>query len=267
MGFFNFFKNLFNTENKITNNTINPSSNIHQNINSTKTAHYSKKRSDVFYQFDIDKMVFCFSGKHGDVDYADFYFIPSEYHEKASHNLTTINILLNNIHKNHPQIPLFQYSLSNLEFARKSSELNNFCMFCHHPLNYHGKPNMHPYSLTLQFGEMNNSFFNIYFDVHGNVAKIRFVCWSNICYIFNAKIFDKELQITSAYKNANGKKERIFDIDFEMREKSKKEYQWVLDSFPELAPKSLSSYTRIKNSNSEKYQKIKQLAAEKGKIL
>lgn len=45
------------------------------------------------------------------------------------------------------------------------------------------------------------------------------------------------------------------------------EYYWIYEHLPDIAPKSLSGYTRMKKSNSKNYQTIKEAAREKGYIL
>lgn len=42
------------------------------------------------------------------------------------------------------------------------------------------------------------------------------------------------------------------------------EYYWIYENLPDLAPKSLSGYTRMKNSNSKNYQKIVEEAKKIG---
>lgn len=44
----------------------------------------------------------------------------------------------------------------------------------------------------------------------------------------------------------------------------KREYEQICKTFPDYAPKSLGGYSRMKNLNSENYQKIKKLAEENG---
>lgn len=51
------------------------------------------------------------------------------------------------------------------------------------------------------------------------------------------------------------------------KENTKEEFDWLREFLPELAPKSLSGYSRMKNIKSENYIKIKQAAKEKGKEL
>lgn len=46
--------------------------------------------------------------------------------------------------------------------------------------------------------------------------------------------------------------------------KNEKDYAWILNNLPDLAPKSLSGYSRMRNSNSANFIKIKKAAAEKG---
>lgn len=45
---------------------------------------------------------------------------------------------------------------------------------------------------------------------------------------------------------------------------NKVEYTWICENLPDLAPKSLSGYSRMKNSNSANYRKIRSLMKEKG---
>lgn len=49
-----------------------------------------------------------------------------------------------------------------------------------------------------------------------------------------------------------------------LKEQTKVEYSWLCENFPDIAPKSLSGYSRMKNSNSANYQKILLLMKEKG---
>ena len=51
------------------------------------------------------------------------------------------------------------------------------------------------------------------------------------------------------------------------KEKNRKDYNWICKKLPEISPKSLSGYTRMKNSNSKNYQKIVIAAREKGYII
>lgn len=45
------------------------------------------------------------------------------------------------------------------------------------------------------------------------------------------------------------------------------EYDWILENLPEIAPKSLGGYTKMKHSNSKNYQKIKDEANKLGMFL
>lgn len=47
-------------------------------------------------------------------------------------------------------------------------------------------------------------------------------------------------------------------------EMTKFEYEWLWENMPEICPKSLSGYSRMKNSNSANFQKIVAAAKEKG---
>lgn len=48
---------------------------------------------------------------------------------------------------------------------------------------------------------------------------------------------------------------------------SRQEFFWIQENLPELCPKSLSGYSRMKNANSRAYQIIVEEAAKKGKTL
>lgn len=47
-------------------------------------------------------------------------------------------------------------------------------------------------------------------------------------------------------------------------EKNRKDYDWIWENLPDIAPKSLSGYTKMRNSNSSNYKRIVQVASEKG---
>ena len=48
------------------------------------------------------------------------------------------------------------------------------------------------------------------------------------------------------------------------KHKTDVEYQWVCDNLPEIAPKSVNGYSRMKNSNSKGFQKLADEAEKKG---
>lgn len=50
----------------------------------------------------------------------------------------------------------------------------------------------------------------------------------------------------------------------EAQARSRAEYEWICNYLPELAPKSLGGYTKMKNANSANYQKIVAAAKSKG---
>lgn len=45
------------------------------------------------------------------------------------------------------------------------------------------------------------------------------------------------------------------------------DYDWVWENLPDIAPKSLSGYVRMKNTNSKNFQKLQSAAKEKGYII
>lgn len=50
-------------------------------------------------------------------------------------------------------------------------------------------------------------------------------------------------------------------------EKNRKDYKWICKHLSDISPKSLSGYTRMRNSNSKNYQKLVIAAKEKGYII
>jgi len=61
-------------------------------------------------------------------------------------------------------------------------------------------------------------------------------------------------------------KENFKKIQLEKTKKeiAKLEYDWLWEHLEEHCPKSLNSYTKVKNSNSERFKSIVKYAAEKG---
>lgn len=57
--------------------------------------------------------------------------------------------------------------------------------------------------------------------------------------------------------------EKIQHAQIEQK-KNRKDYKWICKHLPEISPKSLSGYTRMRNSNSKNYQKIVIAAKQKG---
>lgn len=49
-----------------------------------------------------------------------------------------------------------------------------------------------------------------------------------------------------------------------LHQQTENEYSWIRENLPDIAPKSLSGYSRMKNSNSANYQKLLSLMKEKG---
>lgn len=52
--------------------------------------------------------------------------------------------------------------------------------------------------------------------------------------------------------------------EMRLKKETEKEYFWILKHLPRIAPKSLNGYSRMKNSNSKNFQKIRKMAMEKG---
>lgn len=49
------------------------------------------------------------------------------------------------------------------------------------------------------------------------------------------------------------------------KRKNQEDYEWITKHLPDIAPKSLSGYSRMKNSNSKNYQKLQKAALKKGR--
>ena len=215
-------------------------------------------RKDVHYIIDISQLHFLYQGKCDDRYTGDVFRFSKQFYEKVGHILIPINHMLKKVHQLYPQqIPLLIYNENDLSFTRTSSEHNCFCKLKHHPKDYKGNLSKEPYSISLHFGDRDMSFFEIYYNQHGYINRIHLVCWvKTVLYEFFAEPYQNELQITSAYKKFGVKTNRIFDIPAEIRDKRKIEYQWVCENLPDLAPKSLSAYTRMKNNKTPSFIKL-----------
>lgn len=54
---------------------------------------------------------------------------------------------------------------------------------------------------------------------------------------------------------------------FQKKELNRSDYDWLWEFMPELCPKSLSGYVRMKNANTENYQKIVAEAKKRGRLI
>lgn len=257
MDIFSYLKGLFISKPTICKDNI-----VHS---ITIKPHY-EPTNDVHYIIDISRLQFYYYGKCDDRYFGDCYFIPSEFQSRISQLLIPINDMLKNAHQSYShKIPILQYCDKDLVFVKTSSEHNMFCKFRHHPINYNNKPSNEPYSICLCFGKKDNSFFEIYYNKFGYINRIELICWKqSILYKFVSKPFENKLQIVSAYKTEGLQKECIFDFPREERERRKNEYKWVCKNFPDLAPKSLGAYTKMKNARSSKYLEIEKAALDIG---
>lgn len=82
----------------------------------------------------------------------------------------------------------------------------------------------------------------------------------------------KEIEFSNKpFKDARSSKEKqeYNEMVREAKESEKNsiDYDWIWENLPEIAPKSLSGYVRMKNSNSKNYEKIVIAAKEKGYII
>lgn len=89
----------------------------------------------------------------------------------------------------------------------------------------------------------------------------------------NRPFIDDRTSIEIERFNKSQQKKRQRKNNFWDEEDSKKyfaraaEYDWILENLPEIAPKSLGGYTKMKHSNSKNYQMIKNEANKLGMIL
>ena len=81
-------------------------------------------------------------------------------------------------------------------------------------------------------------------------------------------VYEKRKYEESQQKRIKKESSEIWDAE-STRKYAKRviEYEWIEDNLPDLAPKSLGGYTRMKHTNSKNYQRIKEKAAELGKVL
>ena len=234
---------------------------------STKEYAHFEKQNNVKYIFDIDELQFYMYGNrkiYAENVEADYYFIGSEYYNTCRGYVYMVNSLLEDVGKEH-KIFVETFRPSKLVFDKRKENINDFCMFFHHPFNYYHEIGKYPYSLSLNFESDPMSFADVYFDKCSNPCGGRIVCWQQcIVYSFRFKVYNGVLKIVSAYTNGQN---RIFDIGYENYIKRKAEYDWICANLPDLAPKSLGGYTRMKHSNSKNYLKIKETAAKIGREL
>ena len=124
---------------------------------------------------------------------------------------------------------------------------------------------------------------NLDYSADGNIIKANVNIWSRYSYekpgtgwLFTFYRIDGNLSLEQVKSTINPDKNGMPGIVFrskhlieeeKQREALQQEFLWVQNNLPDLCPKSLSGYSRMKNANSTKYQKIESAAAEKGKVL
>lgn len=69
-------------------------------------------------------------------------------------------------------------------------------------------------------------------------------------------IDDSDEEVLKFRKEAEEQRQKI---EFE-----KQEYEWISENLPEIAPKSLTGYRKMKHSNSKNYQRLVEKAKEQG---
>jgi hypothetical protein len=244
------------------------STHSHKIQSTTTTTRHFQISDDIILCYDINKMKWTFKGRTSLGVDADFYIFPVEYHDNVKALLDVINPLLNETHLLYTsQIPHFQYNKSDLKFDLNNKGTYDCCMFFYHPEDYQKKQNKIPYSMILRFGNKNHSQLRIYYTRKGEISKIVCICWATYCYEITYTVIDNELSLYSVYKMDNGSRTLICNKGIAAQQLRKEEYEWICKNIPTLAPKTLSAYTRMKNSNSKSYQEIVNFALTLGKKL
>lgn len=98
------------------------------------------------------------------------------------------------------------------------------------------------------------------------VSEPSFECKNIIKYSNRPFVDDRTQEEVHRYNNWHA-----LMVETEEKENKKaqaqKEYFWLQENLPDMCPKSLSGYSRMKNANTENFQKIAQEAAKLGKNL
>ena len=76
---------------------------------------------------------------------------------------------------------------------------------------------------------------------------------------------NKPFKDTRSSKEKNEYNEIITSAQEE--QKNRNDYDWIWEHLPDIAPKSLAGYVKMKNSNSKNFQKLQNVAKENGYII
>lgn len=156
--------------------------------------NYSKKSNNlsklfpffdnsIVYQYDINKLVWVFSGKCADTYSGDFYLMPLDFFDALSNMLGSINSLLKEAYNKHKNtLPLFNYNKLDLCLTPTTKDVFDCCMFFYHPIGYKGKEAKESYSINLKFGQKCDDHFKVFYNRKGEIEKIDCFCFSKYCY-------------------------------------------------------------------------------------
>lgn len=98
------------------------------------------------------------------------------------------------------------------------------------------------------------------------VSEPSFECKNIIKYSNRPFVDDRTQEEVERYNNWHALMEEAKEKEIK-KAQAQKEYFWLQENLPNICPKSLSGYSRMKNANTENYQKLVKAAAELGKKL
>lgn len=98
------------------------------------------------------------------------------------------------------------------------------------------------------------------------VSEPSFECKNIIKYSNRPFVDDRTQEEVQRYNNWHALMEETEEKE-QRKAQAQKEYFWLQENLPDICPKSLSGYSRMKNANTENFQRIAQEAAKLGKKL
>lgn len=277
MGIFDFFKKTLirNIQKK------------HQTkkISTNKSANGVPPCNEISYKqrYDLDipelvikksDLIFAYSGR-GEFNVNDFY----SFSEEALPMLQMMVYSVNDaIQKEINNDRLTHAVLYNPTYISINTQNKNYSKLNYHPIDYYGKANTYMYSIRVEFIDDNSSHIVFYYNKDNNVILIKAIHWiyikeinrdntsynSYMMYKLQIKNTIEGLKMTSAYIHTENGEQRIFDDDYDKYLIRKWEYEEICKKIPDLAPKSLGGYTRMKKNNTANFQKILKAAEEHG---
>ena len=198
--------------------------------------------------------------------------------DTAKAELSKMNALLKQFHREHSSIPLLTISIADVLF--EPSTTHGYTRLMCTPATYSGKSTKHPVSLHFMTditSEVASTHGELFYSQTGTVDKANIYFWrKRHGYFFYFETVEQELvlsKIESSKPSAEYsppvviyKGPHILALEAQ-REQEEQDYQWLQKYLPEKCPKSLTGYRRMKTQNTKNFQVLKQLAAEQGRII